>query len=140
MGGLLPYRARKVRYFLDPRFKGRGGRPPPDKPEEQARELLARVPSDWDGLVALRAIDAGPSLPTASQAGPAMAEVIAEDGSLASAALVGAAAASWPPEATAGVVEDVWREFFPAEPEGTSTADACESTESPSTTTKELPV
>ena len=140
IGGLLPYRARKVRYFLDPRFKGRGGRPPPNKPEEQARELLARVPSDWDGLVAPRAVGAGPSPPTASEAGPAEAEVVAEDGSLASRDFVGAAAASWPNEAPPGVAQDVWKGFFPDEPEGTSTADACESTESPSTPTKELPV
>ncbi len=51
VGGLLPYRARKVRYFLDPRFKGRDGLPTPDSPEEQARELVGNVPSEWVGLV-----------------------------------------------------------------------------------------
>ena len=48
VGGLLPYRARKVRYFLDPRFRGRGGLPPPDGLAEQARELPERVASDWE--------------------------------------------------------------------------------------------
>jgi type IV secretion system protein VirD4 len=47
VGGMLPYRARKVRYFVDPRFRDRAGRPPPDAPEEQARELLAPRPSEW---------------------------------------------------------------------------------------------
>jgi type IV secretion system protein VirD4 len=66
VGGLLPYRARKVRYFLDPRFKGRGGLPPPDRPEEQSRELPPRVPSDWDGLVV--APESEPTPPPASDA------------------------------------------------------------------------
>jgi type IV secretion system protein VirD4 len=50
-GGVLPYRARKIRYFLDSRFRGRAGRPPPDSAQEQSRELLARVPGEWEGLV-----------------------------------------------------------------------------------------
>jgi type IV secretory pathway TraG/TraD family ATPase VirD4 len=61
VGGLLPYRARKVRYFLDPRFKGRGGLPPPDRPEEQSRELPPRAPSDWDGLVVAPDSEASPA-------------------------------------------------------------------------------
>jgi type IV secretion system protein VirD4 len=48
IGGLLPYRARKVRYFLDPRFRDRARLRPPDDPKEQAGELLANVRSDWD--------------------------------------------------------------------------------------------
>jgi type IV secretion system protein VirD4 len=52
VGGLLPYRAKKVRYFLDRRFRGRDRQPPPDGPEEQARELLAKVPNDWEGMLA----------------------------------------------------------------------------------------
>jgi type IV secretion system protein VirD4 len=50
MGG-SPYRGKKVRYFLDPRFRSRFGLPPPDDPREQARELLQRATSDWDGCV-----------------------------------------------------------------------------------------
>jgi type IV secretion system protein VirD4 len=50
-GGVLPYRARKVRYFLDRRFRVRAGWPPPDRAEEQRHELLAHVPSEWDGLL-----------------------------------------------------------------------------------------
>lgn len=60
VGGLLPYRARKVRYFLDPRFRGRDGRRPPDGPAEQARELLERRPSDWEHLRAAAAADDRP--------------------------------------------------------------------------------
>jgi type IV secretion system protein VirD4 len=136
VGGLLPYRARKVRYFLDPRFKGRDGRPPPDKPEEQARELLARVPNDWDGLVGAAAVDADPSLPAGPQSGPARAEVVAKDGPLTSADVVSAGAASLPQEAPAGVANDVWDGFFPAEPAATSTPQDSESTESTSTSTE----
>jgi hypothetical protein len=50
VGGLLPYRARKVRYFLDRRFRDRAGLPPPDGPQEQSRELLAKMPSEWAAL------------------------------------------------------------------------------------------
>ena len=50
VGGLQPYRGRKVRYFLDSRFSGRGGMPPPDSPHEQARELLRGAPHAWSGL------------------------------------------------------------------------------------------
>jgi type IV secretion system protein VirD4 len=52
VGGLPPYRARKVRYFLDPRFRGRDGMPPPDEPREQVRELFAAPPSEWLGRAA----------------------------------------------------------------------------------------
>jgi type IV secretion system protein VirD4 len=48
VGGLLPYRARKVRYFLDPRFQGRDALQPPDSPEERARERLGFVANDWE--------------------------------------------------------------------------------------------
>jgi type IV secretion system protein VirD4 len=68
VGGLLPYRARKVRYFLDRRFRDRAGRPPPHSREEQARELLARVPSDWEGLVVGAPPEAGDSLSSATMA------------------------------------------------------------------------
>jgi type IV secretion system protein VirD4 len=53
VGGLLPYRARKVRYFLDERFRARAGLPPPDGTQEQSRELLGAVPSEWEGLGAM---------------------------------------------------------------------------------------
>ena len=62
VGGLLPYRARKVRYFLDPRFIGRDALPPPDRPEDQARERLGPVTSDWDGI--------GVALPPAEPSSP----------------------------------------------------------------------
>ena len=38
VGGLPPYRGKKVRYFLDERFRERGGMPAPDSAAEQARE------------------------------------------------------------------------------------------------------
>ena len=47
VGGGLPYRARKVRYFLDRRFRGRADRALPDSSEEQARKLSGCAPGDW---------------------------------------------------------------------------------------------
>jgi type IV secretion system protein VirD4 len=52
VGGLLPYRARKVRYFLDPRFAGRDALVPPNSPIAQAAELLPFPPNAWEGLLA----------------------------------------------------------------------------------------
>jgi type IV secretion system protein VirD4 len=66
VGGLPPYRARKVRYFLDPRFRGRGGMPPPDRPAEQARELLAAPSNEWVG----RVVAPSPPAPPSSSAAP----------------------------------------------------------------------
>jgi type IV secretion system protein VirD4 len=50
VGGLQPYRGKKVRYFLDVRFRERGGMPAPDSAAEPARELLRGAAHDWDGL------------------------------------------------------------------------------------------
>jgi type IV secretion system protein VirD4 len=61
VGGLLPYRAKKVRYFLDPRLRDRSGRAPPDRAEDQEREFLGHEASDWYALPA-----AAPAQPTAS--------------------------------------------------------------------------
>lgn len=51
VGGTMPYRARKVRYYLDPRFQGLDRLPPPDRPAEQRAELLTPPPSEWDGCL-----------------------------------------------------------------------------------------
>ena len=75
VGGLLPYRARKVRYFLDPRFKDRGGRPPPDTAQEQQRELPGPVTGDWEGLVvAPRREEPSPTAALEVAGEPAVAE------------------------------------------------------------------
>jgi hypothetical protein len=124
VGGLLPYRGRKVRYFLDPRFKGRDGRPPPDKPEEQARELLARLPNDWDGLIATPPSCEPPASPTLSVSGES---AIAEP-----------AVAS--PEAPPGVVENVWNGFFAKQDSPTSDGEGADSGEASSADAKELPL
>ena len=77
VGGLLPYRARKVRYFLDPRFKGRDALSPPDRPEEQAREVVRPVASEWDGVLATPlsepSYSAASLSPTAVTSGPSFA-------------------------------------------------------------------
>ena len=112
VGGLLPYRARKVRYFLDPRFKGRGGLPPPDRPDEQARELLPRAPSEWldREQVAKGAAPCPP--PTAPD--PAARPTEPEPH-----AALGEAEASVSADAESSALHDVWTGYFCAEsPEG----------------------
>jgi type IV secretion system protein VirD4 len=72
VGGVAPYRARKLMYYLDPRFKECVKLPPPDSARRQKAELLPRAAiSDWDGLVAHAA--APPPLPPpdeSNDAGP----------------------------------------------------------------------
>jgi type IV secretion system protein VirD4 len=52
VGGIPPYRARKLMYYLDPRFKEHTKRTPPDSERQRRNELLpSRAPSDWEQLV-----------------------------------------------------------------------------------------
>jgi type IV secretion system protein VirD4 len=120
IGGLLPYRARKVRYFLDPRFKGRGGLPPPDLPEEQSRELLPRAPGDWDGLVVAAESELGSSSSDAAQEPPRPPAAPPSD-----------------PAAT-GADQDIWDEFFAAASDAPHKDES--DTESPSPEPKDLPL
>jgi type IV secretion system protein VirD4 len=54
VGGLPPYRGRKLMYYLDPRFKEHTKRPPPDSERQRRHELIAtRMPSDWELLGAI---------------------------------------------------------------------------------------
>jgi type IV secretion system protein VirD4 len=66
VGGLLPYRAKKVRYYLDPRFQGRDAMAPPDSPQEQAAELLPRAASEWEAAK----VPSPPAMPIASMPPP----------------------------------------------------------------------
>jgi type IV secretion system protein VirD4 len=50
VGGMSPYRGKKVMYYQDSRLKDRAGLKPPDAPEEQAKELLPKAPSVWLSL------------------------------------------------------------------------------------------
>jgi type IV secretory pathway TraG/TraD family ATPase VirD4 len=68
VGGMLPYRARKIRYFVDPRFRDRAGRPPPDAPADQARELLAARANEWAAHVV--SASPAPAAATGAPAGP----------------------------------------------------------------------
>ncbi len=95
VGGLLPYRARKVRYFLDPRFRQREAYRPPNSSGEQAQELLPPRPTDWEGL--------GLTRPSST---PAAANV-----PLASASS-DASAAAGPTEASTDSKASVWENFF----------------------------
>ena len=124
VGGLLPYRARKVRYFLDPRFKGRGGLPPPDTAQEQERELPVRTPGDWEGL--------------------ARAPLPEELSPLAAAQASGEPAIADPSEASqpafAHVAESVWDSFFASEHPTASADEPLDCGDAASTERKDLPL
>jgi hypothetical protein len=114
VGGLLPYRARKVRYFLDPRFKGRGGLPPPDRPDEQARELLPRAPSEWPDRECV-AEGAAPCPP------PPAPDPAARPTEPEPHLALDQREASPPPDAESTARRDVWTGYFrAAAPEGSA--------------------
>jgi type IV secretion system protein VirD4 len=121
VGGLLPYRARKVRYFTDPRFKGRGGLAPPDRPAEQACELLARAPSEWlDGEGGPGNAAHPPSPPGATATDAARAPTHAEPH-----VSLDQPEASLAPDTASAAGGDVWAGYFPGEePEGEAPEDA----------------
>jgi hypothetical protein len=124
VGGLLPYRARKVRYFLDPRFRGRDGIPPPDEPAQQARELPIRVASDWDGLVGAPLED---DPPASSTTGTADEPIV-----------VDAAAAT--PEPTSGVIDSVWDGFFAKQGPPAAVGEEADSGDAAAKKAEELPL
>ena len=80
VGGVSPYRARKLMYYLDPRFRERTKLPPPDSPRRQRGELLpARATSDWSSLVAKQATPLSPaSLPPAPDFAPGRAAGVSQ--------------------------------------------------------------
>jgi type IV secretion system protein VirD4 len=61
VGGLQPYRGKKVRYFLDVRFRERGGLPAPDSAAAQACELLRSPAHDWAGPHVVPRVAVGPA-------------------------------------------------------------------------------
>ena len=86
VGSLAPYRAKKVIYYADERFRGRAKLPPPDAPSEVARELPPPRPSQWQGVVqsaphpaaSQKAPERVPPVPAAElkPGGPAAAEQV----------------------------------------------------------------
>jgi type IV secretion system protein VirD4 len=52
VSGMAPYRAKKLMYYLDPRFSSRAGLPPPDSAREQRAQLPRRPGpvSEWAAL------------------------------------------------------------------------------------------
>ena len=141
VGGLLPYRVRKVRYFLDPRFKGRDALPPPDRPEEQAREMVGLVANDWDGVGV-----APPPLSEPSSPGISLPEIgMASDGPPASdgvPARTDRTATSQAPahkEAAGAFAEDVSEPFFAAQGPSSRAAQEANAPDSP-TAEKEIPL
>jgi type IV secretion system protein VirD4 len=107
VGGQLPYRARKVRYYLDPRFRGRDKLAPPDTPEQQARELLPPLSNDWHGL---RAVMPAAASATAASPPSTLSDAAApQDADAAAAAPAAGEVAS-----IAGA--HVWEGFFETDP------------------------
>ncbi len=47
LGGMPPYRGKKVMYYQDEAFEGKFNMPAPDSKEDQAKELLPMQPSPW---------------------------------------------------------------------------------------------
>jgi type IV secretion system protein VirD4 len=139
VGGLLPYRARKVRYFLDRRFKGRAGLRPPETRDEQERELPSQITNDWYAVVA-EAVDADPRHSSALDAKERNVGVLTEIRPANCAADVRAATDASLPESRSGQVEDAWDGFFQQEQIAVSTNQNNESTDTPSPTTEDLPV
>jgi type IV secretion system protein VirD4 len=83
VGGVAPYRGRKLMYYLDSRFRDRAGLPAPDSPRRQLAELLPRtVGSDWDGLVAPEPKTSFSGWPPSGSAGPAQGLEAGSDGKL----------------------------------------------------------
>ncbi len=72
VGGLQPYRGKKVRYYLDARFRERGSMPAPDSAAEQGAELLRSPAHDWAGLHVVRrvALGAAAASPAPTQPAP----------------------------------------------------------------------
>ena len=133
VGGRLPYRARKVRYFLDPRFKGRGGLPPPDRPDEQARELLPRAPSEWPDCERI-ASEAAPRPP------PTAPDPIATPTEPEPHVALDERETSVPQDAESTADHDVWAGYFPDEPLEGSTSEAAEPKAAAQPERKDLPV
>jgi type IV secretion system protein VirD4 len=50
VGGMPPYRGRKVMYYLDRRLAPRAGLAPPESARAQRRELVGRAPVEWEKL------------------------------------------------------------------------------------------
>jgi type IV secretion system protein VirD4 len=71
VGGLQPYRGKKVRYYLDARFRERGSVPAPDSAAEQGGELLRSPAHDWAGLHVVPRVALGAAAASAARAEPA---------------------------------------------------------------------
>jgi type IV secretion system protein VirD4 len=71
VSGMAPYRAKKVMYYLDPRFRDRAGLPPPNNPREQRAQLPKREGpiSEWASLAPIKP-SVPPPAPPAAPAGP----------------------------------------------------------------------
>jgi len=131
VGGRLPYRARKVRYFLDPRFNGRGGLPPPDRPDEQARELPPRAPNDWHEHVFRDALPLPP---------PTAADPITTPTEPEPYVALDEREASVPKDAESTAEHDVWAGYFPDQPAEGSPPEAAEPKAAAQPERKDLPV
>ena len=83
VGGLPAYRAKKLMYYLDPRFSERVNSdrfPPPESPKAQRAELLPkRQPSDWEAMK-VEATDLQQPIPSAAESPADTAETASDLG------------------------------------------------------------
>jgi type IV secretion system protein VirD4 len=77
VGGMPPYRGRKVMYYLDARLAPRAGLAQPESARAQRRELVGRASTEWEALPLPAPPSAAPVPPLASEstlpAGPVIA-------------------------------------------------------------------
>jgi type IV secretion system protein VirD4 len=77
VGGMPPYRGRKVMYYLDRRLAPRAGLAPPESPRAQRRELVRRAPIEWETLPPQVAPPSPPAAPAfASEAGSPVGPIV----------------------------------------------------------------
>jgi type IV secretion system protein VirD4 len=136
VGGLLPYRGRKVRFFLDPRFSGRAGLPTPERPVDQATELPAPIANDWERpIVPPSAVAA--SITTASVLAPPGVPTILPGADGAAGSSEGSGLV---PQAVDTATASVWKGFFPGTEESPSSDRQPEEPEPENPTPEDLPL
>jgi hypothetical protein len=111
IGGLPPYRGRKIMYYLDARLAPRAALPAPESARAQRRELLTGARSEWEALGPVMSTAAAPAgAPTAPGGFVPPVPALAPEG----AAGRGAA----PPPSLSSAWEQLFGEAPPAAQEG----------------------
>jgi type IV secretion system protein VirD4 len=125
VGGLAPYRGRKLMYYLDARLAPRASLRPPESARAQRRELLHRVGSEWEALRPAEALPEppplSPALPTGGFPLPAVAPAAPESpGGTPS-----------PPSSLSTAWEELFGEAQPESPDTPAERDGAEAPDPP---------